>query len=204
MENRGQILSEEERIEILDWINDNQYLLFDLTNSRNMYQFDTNNTTIPQSIWNLRQRIIKREGLENCIQEPTFQDFISMILTKGYIHHHTDPNHDTLFHIRFNVCIQHPSDDFKVFYGGFPVDFSNGVYALSRSGIDMHYSTVNNSTLPRITISFGFLVTKEKLIQLFKPPRLSSHRLLRSINKEDHMAAHVAAHLANTISAFVP
>lgn len=197
MENRGQILSEEERIEILDWINDNQYLLFDIENGRNMYQFNTENTTIPDCIWNLRNRIIEKEKLHSEIQEPLLEDFISMILPKGFIHAHTDPNHENFIHIRFNVCIQHPSDDFKVFYGGFPVDFSNGVYALSRSGIDKHCSTVNNSTLPRISISFGFLVTKEKLIKLFKPPRLSSYRLFNNVASEKNLAEYIAAHLAN-------
>ena len=141
-----------------------------------MYKFNSTDTIIPDCIWKLRQKIVFKEKLQDCIQEPVFEDFISMILPGGYIHHHKDPNQYTLYHTRFNVCIQHPSDDFKVFYGGFPVDFSNGVYALSRSGIDVHYSTVNNSTLPRINISFGFLVTKEKLIQLFRPPRLPKYR----------------------------
>ena len=194
MENRGQILSEEERIEILDWINDNHYLLFDIDNKRNMYQFNNENTTIPDCIWKLRQKIIFKEKLQEFPQEPVLEDFISMILPGGHIHYHTDPNQESLYHIRFNVCIQHPSDDFKVFYGGVPVDFSNGVYALSRSGIDHHYSSVNNSTLSRINISFGFLVTKEKLITLFKPPR---HPKYRSYIKENKLENHIAADIAS-------
>ena len=51
-----------------------------------------------------------------------------------------------------------------------------GSYVLSRSGIDSHWSEVNTSDTPRISLSFGYLVTAEKLDELTSDPQIGMYR----------------------------
>ena len=41
---------------------------------------------------------------------------------------------------------------------------------MCRSGIDEHWSTFNNTVIPRIALSFGFMLPISKILKLYKVP----------------------------------
>jgi hypothetical protein len=167
MYNRGTIMSESERIEIRNWANE---LLFnnkmvELTNERLELKLDNDNSEIPPLVFEIRKRIEKKEHMETFEKEKHVKDFVTIISKTGFIHKHTDPNdiQRNLFHIRFNVFITIPTKGGTTYYDGHEIDAIAGSYVLCRSGIDEHWSDPNEDIIPRISLSFGYLVPAEKV-----------------------------------------
>jgi hypothetical protein len=164
MYDRGRIMTEEERHEIIEFVcasffetrarPDKLVLSYDLTPL---------DASIPNCIWRIKKRLIERENLHPYSIEPIFRDFIGIILTGGSIGKHTDKNIGDFIHTRFNVFIELPNGHVKTYYGGREVDSKRGHYTMCRSGMDMHYTDTNIHYLPRITLSFGFLVPRHVL-----------------------------------------
>jgi len=50
------------------------------------------------------------------------------------------------------------------------VNVKQGGYAMCRSSIDFHWIENNNNSVPRIALSFGFLVPMKKVNELYKAP----------------------------------
>jgi hypothetical protein len=164
MYDRGRIMTEEERHEIIEFV----CAIFFETRSRPdklvlSYDLTPLDKSIPISIWRIKKRIVERENLYPYSIEPIFRDFIGIILTGGSIGKHTDKNIGEFVHTRFNVFIELPNGHVKTYYGNKEVDSKKGHYTMCRSGMDMHYTDTNIHYLPRITLSFGFLIPRRVL-----------------------------------------
>ena len=167
MYNRGEIMSEIERQTIYNWvINTLWSKLETITFNRLHYFLNRNDSSILPLIWEIKERIVNKESMGGFQQEPTLKDFLAVIPKTAYIQKHTDRNIKELVHIRFNVFISSPKMGFKTYYGGNEVDTQECCYVLSRSGIDEHYTEINEDDIPRISLSFGYLVPFEKVDEL--------------------------------------
>ena len=159
MYNRGLIISEEERQDILNWICTNYYRIRKLRGKR-MYEMTPGDTFIPKLLWDIRDRITEKEGLHAYRREEKIHDLLTIILPGGELTGHTDDNTEDLIHIRFNLYILIPPYSCQTFYAGHLVDTPEKTYAICRSGIDIHWITKNLSSVPRIGISYGYLIPK--------------------------------------------
>jgi len=170
---RGRIMSEEERIEILNWIYANKHRFMELSQNRLHHliietpdervtaRLRTNedhpyDPGLPASVWNIKRRIFEKEEIKHK-EEPVFQDFIAVIYKKGFIHKHVDDNQANMIHCRFNVFIQLPTKGGETFYNKQQVDAKEGHYVFSKSGLEEHYTNPIEEG-ERIAISFGCLI----------------------------------------------
>jgi len=181
---RGSIMSEEERLELVNWVKLNLDSLLVIVGNRRHHTFIQNaddpqtsrqivNQTLPvysddlpKCIFKIKERIIEKENIQECMQEPMFQDFIGVILPGGFIHKHKDFNIDNLIHCRYNVFLELPIKGGETYYDGNLIDSKERHYVLSRSGLDLHWSTPVEEGM-RITISFGFMIPHEQLFPSF-------------------------------------
>ena len=149
------------------------------------------NPEVPPLIWEIRNRIIKREGIqeyENSYSEEFFLKFHGtlkgvtrdklFILTHGkenggLLSIHTDINQPCRIHSRFNVFVSIPENDSKTHYDGHIVECKERGYVLCRSGIDWHYTDIIRSVhKSRIVISYGFQLPEEVLARIYKIPKI--------------------------------
>jgi hypothetical protein len=138
--------------------------------NRSEYPIKLSDPTIPVAIWKIKQRLIEKEDLTGYRQDPNFEDVISVMLPGGLIHKHRDPNGgDLSVHSRFNVFIQVP-DKHDTYYGSGIVESKERHYVMCRSGLDYHWSSVNKERVPRIALSFGFMLPIHKVTALYKVP----------------------------------
>lgn len=169
MYDRGEIMTEEERMSIVDWIKNNNTKTQKLSLNRSQYKLYLNDKDVPIAIWKIKKRLIEREGLHEYRQDPAFEDILICIYNGGIIHPHTDPNGlDGMMHCRFNVFLQVPKR-FDTYYGGYLVEAKNRHYVMCRSGIDLHWSSINTDDT-RISISFGYLLLEKKVKEIYKIP----------------------------------
>ena len=178
MYNRGIIMNEDERILIYNWVHSIYNNMRVITNGRRDYIILPEDNTIPSIIFDIRDRIIKREQLEGYEKETKLNDFIGFIPIGGFIHKHKDMNdmERNLYHVRFNVYISIPKKGCTTYYDDNIVSTIEGCYVLSRSGIDLHWTDVNQDIIPRISLSFGFLLPADKVNDLCKIIRIGKYR----------------------------
>jgi hypothetical protein len=184
-------MTEEERLQILKWANsfvprrfvfNNSSKLRILSHGRADFDLCTNdpNVSVPSIIFDIKKRIEKKEGLQKFENDNHFGHFMSFVFKGGCIHKHTDPNYDDkkLFHVRFNVIISLPKKGGTTYYAGSPLDSPEGSYALCRSGIDYHWSDVNEDNIPRIALSFGYALPGWKVNDLCSDPKIGTYKRL--------------------------
>ena len=200
--NRGEIMSEEERLTILQWITLNREKFEILPNYRIHHifvktkddpfpvftvgaqkmktdqKFPIYDPTMPSIIWDIRDRIMIKEGLVESDIDPLLENFIYILCKKGYIHRHRDPSepmktpfyepseellekYKGMVQIRFNIIIQLPEKGGHVYYIGKKVDAKERCYALCKSSLHDHWSDIVEKG-ERITFSFGFIISKER------------------------------------------
>ena len=68
---------------------------------------------------------------------------------------------------RFNIFLQVGECD--TYYGGYLVEAKNGHYVMCRSGADIHWTSLNMGC-SRIALSFGYLLPRWKMDELYKIP----------------------------------
>jgi hypothetical protein len=186
---RGELISEEERIEILNWIClraiNPKYHIF---GNRLNIELNANDLSECPTIATVRQRLIQKEGLQDYIQERKFKDFVGGIFKGGKIHAHTDPNAGNLIHTRFNLILQTSDDpNYKTYYGGYPIKEKERHYVCCRSGLDYHWSEINHSATPRLALSFGFFIPRDELDNIAPPLPLTFEVRKRMIFKYIHL-----------------
>jgi hypothetical protein len=158
------IISEEEQEIIVKWISENYLRLDEIKKNSWMKSFDKlNDLEIPDIIWKIKDRIIKKEGLEDEVIDPEFRDAIGYMIGDSELQEHTDPSYYGLVHTRFNVYVQLPEE------GGYPI-YANNLYKLKertyiccRAGIDKHLCSDVKGNKPRIMISYGFQLPYERV-----------------------------------------
>lgn len=185
MYNRGRIISEYERLELLEWskkLIKNQSIqkipvLPGGGSGLYHYLLSPNDTASIPLVWTIKQRLIEKEGLQGYNEtHPNIRDLL-LIVEKGYsLPKHTDGNKNIYIRTRFNIFIQIPDKGSETYYDSSLVDTIEGSYVLCRSGIDEHYSNMNNDDKPRVSLSFGFLLPPEKLDELTSDPKVGTYR----------------------------
>ena len=174
MYNRGHIMSNEERNHIHEWAINlmANSILHDLPNGRLEYKIDKikNDPNVLGLVFEIRKRIEQREELYSFEKEKEVNDFVAIIPANGFIHKHCDPNiwERGLFHVRFNVFITIPPIGGTTYYDGHIIDAVEGSYVMCRSGIDEHWSEPTQDAVPRISLSFGYVLPPEKVDDLCK------------------------------------
>jgi hypothetical protein len=163
MSNRGEIMSNSERNILSHWANVIFPKMKKLTNNRYNYTLFTYDKDILPLVWEIKSRIMEREELNGYIQEPILKDFLAIMPEGSFIHKHRDPTNLDSLHCRFNVFLQLPDLGGITYYDNKIIDAKEGCYVLSRSCIDTHWSTPIEGNKSRISLSFGFLVSSEKL-----------------------------------------
>jgi hypothetical protein len=170
MYDRGEIMTEDERNNIIKYILKKDTLHATTEGTRADYRFDLTTKNIPVELFKIKQRILEREGLRGYETHTNFDDLVTFVLPGGKITRHTDKNSfDGLIHVRFNVFVQVPKVC-NAFYDGILVDAKERHYVMCRSGIDPHWTDVNTDTISRIVISYGFMLPFNKVEQLYKIP----------------------------------
>jgi len=163
-------MTEAERREVLDWACGIFFTMKYLGNRRLEYTLSALDQGIPASLWRIRKRLVEVERMEGFVQEPVFKDILYIIMPNGFIHRHRDPNMGEYIHTRFNVFLQVPIEGSKTYYGGELVDAEEGHYTMCRSGLDQHWSDPIKGSVPRVTLSFGFLVPRPLVLKMYKAP----------------------------------
>jgi len=167
-------MSNEERIRIHEWATNlmANSILHDIGNGRFEYTIKKhiNDPIVIPIVIEIEKRIEKKENLFSFERETKIGDFVAFISTNGFIHKHRDPNiwEKDLFHIRFNVFITLPIKGGTTYYDGHIVDAVEGSYVMCRSGVDEHWSEPTECTVPRISLSFGYVLPPEKVDDLCK------------------------------------
>ena len=165
-------MSEEERISILEWLTTlkKNNKLRKLSGGRWDYTLYIDDKIIPIAIWRIKKRLIEREGLHTYRQDPVFEDLLTLIPNGGVLHPHTDPNSfDGSMHCRFNVFLNVP-EVFDTYYGEHLVEAKNRHYVMCRSGIDTHWSSLNQDD-DRVALSFGYILPMKKINELYIIPK---------------------------------
>jgi hypothetical protein len=176
--NSVKIITDEERHQLIAWTMENHATHFiPNQNSPHRYYLPLHHIpTVPSFVFDIRNRLIELEGLQ--YEKPTvaglqvddnpegmIPDYISCITAGGQIHPHTDINDvvDKLFHTRYNIFVQSPQKGGRPIYNGITYNFTEGSYIRCRAGLDEHYCEKVEGDLPRIVLSFGFLLPIDKL-----------------------------------------
>jgi hypothetical protein len=189
MYDRGEIMSKEEHVEILNWLCENFYTFTeqrDLFVEATLYEDDKK---VPKIIWDIRNRIIKKEGLEEYAEsynddfflkfhgtlQGVTRDKISIIHPGNELSllmPHRDVNQPCRVHTRFNVYLSLPNMGGTTYYDGHVVEMKERGYVMCRSGMDLHWTEEIHGTSPRITISFGFQLPLNIVDKIYKIPKI--------------------------------
>jgi len=156
-----EVITEAEQAELIQWGNAN-YTTFTKNGNTNTRQFQVLNDLdgAPSCIWDIKQRIVDKEGLHNAPQEPMFKDYMGYITHGGQIHPHRDANRNGLFHTRFNAIVQLPVKGGLPIYAGQTLHVAERQYVRCNSGIDEHTCELVEGPKARIVLSFGFLLPR--------------------------------------------
>ena len=170
MYDRGEIMTSDEQNTIIAFIYNKNFLCSHIDGGRVEFRFKLNTTDIPIELWKIKQRILDREKLRGYNSSTYLDDIIAIILPGGSIPPHIDKNsYDGNIHVRFNVFIQIP-EDCTTYYDYIPVESKERHYVLCRSGIDRHWTNTNKDIIPRISLSYGFMLPVEKIAKLYILP----------------------------------
>jgi hypothetical protein len=185
-ENRVVVLPEEQS-NIIEWINSNYSSLNQNTNASgcfcdieqilNINKGNSKNQEIYSTIVAIRNRIVEREKLQKYKTCEALPDLIYCMESGTKLHDHDDSGYKKTndgIQIRFNVCIQKPEEGGRPIYAGKLIDLLDREYVICRAEIDKHSSEWIKGNLPKICISFGFIIdyadihlfsNREKVIQ---------------------------------------
>ena len=180
MYDRGEIVTTEEHMHILLWLSKNYFRFIDHNPNFVEAPVYEDNTTIPRAVWDIRNRIIKREGLEEYAESYNENFFLKFhntlkgvtrdkifILTPGEggnLDPHKDVNQPCLVHTRFNVFLNLPKYS-HTYYDGHRIEAKERHYVLCRSGMDWHWT----DPIDAMKRSVAKLQHKGKLYLLSKP-----------------------------------
>jgi hypothetical protein len=173
MGDRGPIMTEDERLKLVKWAYSMIKDMRELPHGRSDYFLYPNDTKVHELVWQVKKRIVDREGLRLSKPEPLYKDFLGMIHKGGKIHKHKDENEGSLIHSRFNVILQH-SGSGETYYNDKPLRVKEGSYVLCRSGMEYHWTDENDSDKERISLSFGYLLPPTFVSRLYDKFPLSA------------------------------
>lgn len=150
-------ISEDERVELLDWAMRMRPHLKSNGASRQFRQTDTLPDT-PTVYGVMRERLECTLRLDGAEREPMFGWYLSIIDEGGAVHGHLDPTKPGRRHLRCNVFLQTPAS------GGAPVvegeahEVGDGDLLAFFPSEKRHWSQAVHGGLARVICSFGYLV----------------------------------------------
>jgi hypothetical protein len=155
------IITEEERIFLLNWISENEHKFFsnDFGPHRKVHFFDFNSEA-PSLLYEIKDRIIERENIKKWYPEPMLGNYIGWISNGGFIQRHTDPNPKDGDHIRYNLFLSVPHQGGLPIYSDKIISVKDRDYIRCNSGLEFHQSQIVVGDKPRIVISYGFILQK--------------------------------------------
>ena len=155
------IITEKERLFLLNWIYKNEFKFKpnDFGPNRKAYFFDQDLET-PSLFYEVRNRIIQRENINQWNPEPLLGNYVGWISNGGFIHRHIDSNPDYGNHIRYNLFISVPNEGGYPIYDNKVIPIKEGQYIRCNSGLYFHESQKVIGDKPRIVISYGFILPK--------------------------------------------
>ena len=162
-------MTEEERLELIPWVKSLIPGLEVNSGNQSVYVVSPEDKSIPALFWEIKKRIIEKEGLESIepvdknILDRHFKDYVAIIHNKGIINKHRDDNRKGLYHSRFNAYIQLPDKGGETYYNGKLVQTKEGCYVFCRSGIDYHWCEPIESEKERFSFSYCFLLRLEEV-----------------------------------------
>ena len=181
MYDRGEIMTRGEQEAILNFIYNREFKCSSLSGNRLDFRFTIDTKNIPIELWKIKQRIMDKEGLRE-YSSTILDDFIGIILPAGSIPPHIDQNNlDGHIHVRFNVFLK-IAPTCQAYYDNTLVEAKERHYVLCRSGIDFHTTSMNTDNIPRISLSYGFMLPLNKVESIYKTPKSSKSVLLLYIN----------------------
>lgn len=152
-------VSEEERFELLSWVDINRVNLKPNRAGphRNTCNIDkSSNNDIAVKIEN---RIKDRFNLnKDNVKRQLLGSFMSVISPKGFVHFHTDQMESGEHH-RFNLVIQKPESGGTPIYAGKELDWENGDLLCYRPDRNLHGSKVVKGSIDRIVMSCGWVIS---------------------------------------------
>jgi hypothetical protein len=157
-----ELISIEEQKYLLSWIKSIEHKFKENGYSphRKYFVFN-NNSSCPYLLYDIKNRIIKKENLENWREEPYLGDYIGWISNGGMIHHHIDPNckgiRRTLYHVRYNLFLSIPENGGTPMYDNKIINAKERECVMCKSGEEYHSCQKVIGEKPRIVISYGFL-----------------------------------------------
>lgn len=151
------IISEDEKIEIVKWVENNKQE-FDKNGFNRWKQHLDYFDDLPHIFNTIKQRIIERENLQSYEYEPLFRDSIAYMIDGGKLHEHIDPKHKGKEHIRFNVYVQLPEKGGRPIYDNVQHNLKERQYICCKASIDRHSATQCYGQRARVMISYGFLI----------------------------------------------
>lgn len=153
-------ISEEERISIFEWAKqayvDNK--LVKNEGSNRFFNTFSSIKNIPSLILDIKEKIIRRERLNNSRLDPWYGDFLSFNFSGAAIHLHTDPNLDKCTHTRYNLIINKPESGGDILYNGSIIPVEEKMLWRCEAGRYLHGSSAVVGSKPRVNISFGFQI----------------------------------------------
>jgi hypothetical protein len=157
-----EVVTIDEQKQIVEWADAN-YTRFIPNGPGRQFKRLTDLLDVPICVWDVKRRIVEKEGLQDARSEPIFADYIGYITDGGQIHPHKDPNvtnddGEVLIHTRYNAIIQLPEVGGLPIYGGVTLPVKEREYVVCRSGIDLHTCERVGGPRARIVLSFGFLM----------------------------------------------
>jgi hypothetical protein len=166
MESDNEVITLDEQKQIVEWA-DSNYTRFIPNGHGRQFKRLTDLNDIPICVWDIKKRIVDKEGLQYARPEPFFGDYIGYIKDGGQIHLHKDPNGknehgEELIHTRYNAIVQLPEVGGLPIYGGVTLHVKEREYVVCRSGIDLHTCERVGGPRARIVLSFGFLIPASK------------------------------------------
>jgi hypothetical protein len=165
----GEIITKAEQEELLNWICTN----WNTTLSPNGHPlkrtlfFTLETPEYPPLLKSVFFRILEREGLpfrdlENK-NDIHFRHILACILPGGRLDFHTDDIWRGKYQCRFNLTLLQPQKGAKTWYDGHLIEIQERHYHVCRSSLDPHWVDENHDTIPRIVISFCYMMTKTEL-----------------------------------------
>ena len=96
-----------------------------------------------------------------------FKDSVAYHTNGGELHLHSDPKTDGLEHIRFNVYVQLPHEGGRPVYAGVEHKLQERRYICCWASRDKHKATMVKGDRARVIISYGFLIPKSEVGEIF-------------------------------------
>ena len=172
-----EVVTQEEQQYIINWVSKNEnnsftsFIYNDLNGCYFMFTEDllkeTSDNLINKNVYkiltNIKSRIESLENLKECKACSKLGNLIYVMDSGKKLHKHIDNNDTDSYHIRFNVIIQKPERGGVPIYAEKKIKTKERCYIICRSGLDYHESTAVSGNRPKITISYGYSIDKNKI-----------------------------------------